>query len=128
MIAILLVSTFFDTRRPVLETGYARGARIFKALCDENRLRVLELLCSGEKCACVLLEELDIAQSTLSHHLKILCDSGLVDSRQDGKWTHYSLSRSGHDEALKVFEAFTAPHAGRRKAASFGAKEMNACS
>ena len=52
-----------------------RTALVFKALCDENRIRILKLLCGGEKCACKLLEELNISQSTLSHQMKILFDS-----------------------------------------------------
>lgn len=70
-------------------------ARIFKAFCDEKRLCILELLRSGEKCVCVLIEQLGLPQSTLSYHLKILCDSGIVDSRPDGKWTHYQLNPCG---------------------------------
>ena len=70
-------------------------AGIFKALGDENRIRVLRLLGGGEKCACRLLEELNITQPTLSHHMKILCDSGLVTSRKEGKWMHYSICRDG---------------------------------
>ena len=53
-------------------------ADVFKAFCDENRIRILKLLTTGEKCACKLLEELNITQPTLSHHMKILCDSGIV--------------------------------------------------
>lgn len=74
---------------------YKKEARIFKAFCDENRLAILALLQSGEKCACRLLEELNIQQSTLSHHMKILCDAGIVNSRKDGKWTHYAISSDG---------------------------------
>lgn len=73
---------------------YKNDAKVFKAFCDENRLEILELLRSGEKCACVLLEDLEIAQSTLSHHMKILCDSGIVKSRKEGKWTHYAIDDS----------------------------------
>lgn len=79
-------------------------AKIFKAFCDETRLTVLELLSSGEMCACVLLESLDVAQSTLSHHMKILVDSGVVVGRKDGKWTHYSLSAAGSQKALALLE------------------------
>jgi len=68
---------------------------IFKALSDENRIRVLKLLHGGEKCACRLLEELNISQPTLSHHMKILCDAGLVTGRKEGKWTHYSICCEG---------------------------------
>ena len=72
--------------------NHAADVKVFKAFCDENRLQVLELLRSGEKCACVLLEKLQISQSTLSHHMKILCESGVVVARKDGKWTHYSIA------------------------------------
>ena len=66
-------------------------ALIFKALGDENRVQILRLLQGGEKCACMLLKELDICQSTLSHHMKILCDAEIVTCRKDGKWMYYSL-------------------------------------
>ena len=75
--------------------GYREDAKIIKALADENRLKILDLLHSGEKCACILLEELNITQSTLSHHMKMLCDSSLVEYRKDGKWMHYSISAEG---------------------------------
>ena len=68
---------------------------IFKALSDENRIRILKMLRSGEKCACKLLEELNISQPTLSHHMKILCDAGIVNGRKEGKWTHYSMCCEG---------------------------------
>jgi ArsR family transcriptional regulator len=68
---------------------------VFKAFCDENRLMILEMLQSGEKCACVLLEKLNIAQSTLSHHMKILVESGIVSAHKEGKWTYYSISSKG---------------------------------
>ena len=66
--------------------------KAFKALGDENRLTILSLLYGGEKCACMLLEEMKISQPTLSHHMKILCDCGIVTARKDWKWTHYSLN------------------------------------
>ena len=70
-------------------------ALVFKSLSDENRIRILKLLRNGEKCACKLLEELNISQPTLSHHMKILCDSGLVTGRREGKWTHYAICCEG---------------------------------
>ena len=77
-----------------------KTAVIFKAFCDENRIRILELLQGGEKCACKLLEELNITQPTLSHHMKILCDSGIVEGRKEGKWMHYSISPCRINSAL----------------------------
>ena len=69
--------------------------RVFRAFADENRIRVLELLCEGEQCACVLLEDMSISQPTLSHHMKILCKSGIVKSRRIGKWNYYSIDKEG---------------------------------
>ena len=70
---------------------HTKAAKIFKAMGDENRLEILSLLRSGERCACKLLEDLQISQSTLSHHMKLLCDAGVVASRKEGKWVHYSI-------------------------------------
>lgn len=84
-----------------------KTALIFKAFCDENRIRILKLLRTGEKCACKLLEEINVTQPTLSHHMKILCDSGIVAGRKEGKWTHYSISSEGADYALKCLKALT---------------------
>lgn len=66
--------------------------KLCKALADENRLKILRLLKNGELCACHLLEDLQITQPTLSHHMKLLCDCGLVDYRKEGKWMHYSIA------------------------------------
>lgn len=76
-----------------------KTALIFKAFCDENRIKILQLLRDGEKCACMLLEEMNITQPTLSHHMKILCDSGIVVGRKEGKWMHYAISSEGIDMA-----------------------------
>lgn len=84
-----------------------KTAVIFKAFCDENRIRILNLLSTGEKCACKLLEELNITQPTLSHHMKILCDSGVVVGRKEGKWTHYSISDKGVEKAKKYLDVIT---------------------
>lgn len=81
---------------------YEDEAAVFKALCDPNRLLILETLQSGEKCACKILEDLKIGQPTLSHHMKILCDSGFVDSRREGKWMHYSINKQGFETAKKI--------------------------
>lgn len=66
---------------------------ILKALSDVNRLKILNIISKEEKCACVLLEDLKLTQSGLSYHMKILQEAGLVNPRQEGKWTHYTLKR-----------------------------------
>ena len=81
---------------------------IFKALCDENRVQILRILQNGERCACHLLEEMHLSQPTLSHHMKILCDSGLVSGRKEGKWMHYSISAEGVKVAVACLKEITA--------------------
>ena len=71
---------------------YGETAKLFKALGDENRLYILSMLQHGERCACVLLEHVNLSQPTLSHHMKILVGCGLVNDRKEGKWHHYSLN------------------------------------
>lgn len=87
-----------------MENKYEDTARVFKALCDPNRLMIIDMLQSGEKCACKLLQNLDIVQSTLSHHMKILCESGFVDGYRDGKWMHYSLNKQSFETAKRILD------------------------
>ena len=91
-----------------MATVYEERARVFKALCDERRQRILELLQGGEKCACVLIEQMDMPQSSLSYHMKILCDSGIVTGREEGKWTHYRISPEGSARAVELLREITA--------------------
>jgi len=92
-----------------LETIYERHVKVFKAFCDSKRLRILELLRGGEKCACVLIELMDMRQSALSYHMKILVESGVVESRQEGKWTHYNISEKGSAYARDLLKELTTP-------------------
>ena len=64
---------------------------ICRAMGDRNRLTIVESLSEGEKCACHLLEELNITQPTLSHHMSVLSESGLIHDRKEGRWHYYSL-------------------------------------
>lgn len=91
-----------------MATVYEERAKVFKALCDERRQRILELLHTGEKCACVLIDEMGMPQSSLSYHMKILCDSGIVKSREEGKWTHYQISKEGSEKAIELLRKITA--------------------
>ncbi len=91
-----------------METIYEQRAKVFKALCDPRRQRILELLHGGEKCACVLIDEMDMPQSSLSYHMKILCDSGIVTSREEGKWTYYQISSRGSEKAVELLREITA--------------------
>ena len=86
---------------------HEKNAKVFKAFCDANRLKVMHMLQSGEKCACQLLKELNVGQSTLSHHMKILCDAGIVSARKDGKWMHYSFNPGGILTTRSLLEQIT---------------------
>lgn len=85
---ILYIDDYLCERRIMTRED---AANICKALSDANRLIIIEMLTGGEKCGCELLEELRVTQPTLSHHMKVLSDCGLVNARKDGKWQHYSI-------------------------------------
>src|SRR5215203_405814 len=70
----------------------AVAAMRFRALGDETRLRIIEQLASGERSVSDLMVRLDLGQSLMSHHLRILRESGLVNDRRDGRWIHYSIA------------------------------------
>jgi ArsR family transcriptional regulator len=82
----------------------SRATQLFHALSDETRLAVVEMLHDGERCVCDLQAALDVAQSRLSFHLKVLKDAGLVTDRKDGRWVHYALSA----DAIAELTAITA--------------------
>jgi len=86
-----------DTSETVV-TG-TRMERVFHALSDVKRLRILEILRSGECCVCDLAGSLDIRQSLLSFHLRTLRDAGLVSDRKEGRWVHYALDEGVLREA-----------------------------
>lgn len=77
-------------------------AKVFKAFSDANRLKILELLKSGEQCSCVLLSDLKIGQSTLSYHMKMLVAAGVVTGREEGKWTYYRINEVGVQNAIQL--------------------------
>jgi len=88
-------------------TQYQKNAGRFKALADPTRLEIVDMLSCGELCACKILERFQITQPTLSHHMKILCDSELVNGRKDGKWTYYSLNGEIVNEFKEYLSAIT---------------------
>lgn len=79
-------------------------ALICRALSDANRLQIVELLTHGEQCTCVLLEHFSITQPTLTHHMRVLAECGLLKSRKEGRNTYYALNC----ETLADFRKFIA--------------------
>ena len=86
-----------------MNKSYAEYAPVFKALSDETRLKIIDMLSCGEMCACNILEEFSISQSTLSYHMKILSDIGLVNARRDGAWMKYTLNEERTNEVLAFY-------------------------
>lgn len=87
---------------------YAENVLLFKALADTSRLMIVDMLSCGELCACMILEKFNITQPTLSHHMKILCDCGLVSGRKEGKWTYYSLNNDKVQDFKDFLSSITA--------------------
>jgi len=85
-----------------MKCTYEEYVKIFKALSDETRLRIVGMLSDTELCACKILESFNITQPTLSYHMKILCNSGLVNGRRDGAWMKYTINREKL-EAIREF-------------------------
>ena len=90
-----------------MDDKYTSNVLLFKALANKHRLQIVDMLSCGELCACKLLEKFNITQPTLSGHMKILCDCGLVKARKDGKWTHYSLNERTTQEFKRFLDSIT---------------------
>lgn len=75
-----------------MKNNYDDNAKNIKALSDPSRLKILDILSCGERCACDILEHFDFTQPTLSHHMKVLMDCGFVDCRKEGLWNFYSIN------------------------------------
>ncbi|HWK88520.1 MAG TPA: metalloregulator ArsR/SmtB family transcription factor [Longimicrobium sp.] len=85
-----------------------RAARLFHALSDAKRLRIVEMLRSGERCVCDLTGALSAGQSLLSFHLKTLKEAGLVTDRREGRWAYYSLNPEAMAELEELAGALRA--------------------
>ncbi len=79
-------------------------AEIFKVLSDSNRLQIIDMLSCGEMCVCKILEKFNITQPTLSHHLKVLSDSGIVTSRKEANWMYYKLNDKKMKEIIEFLQ------------------------
>lgn len=83
-----------------MKQNYEGNAKIIKALSDSNRLKIIDILSCGERCACDILEHFDFTQPTLSHHMKVLMDCGIVECRKEGLWSFYSLDNSNCNKLI----------------------------
>ena len=105
--------------RSALDTD--RAVTLFHALSDETRIAILRMLRDGELCVCELQNELEVAQSRLSFHLRVLREAGLVSDRREGRWSYYALAPDAFAEAHDLVRALASERtAGRRQPKVFG--------
>ncbi len=90
-----------------MKYSYAEYVPAFKVISDETRLKIIDMLSYGEMCACDILEEVSISQSTLSYHMKILSESGLVNATRCGAWMKYTLNKDRTNEVINFFRHIT---------------------
>ena len=86
-----------------MQEKYHDLVKMLKGLADETRLKIMKMLSSGELCACKILEEFDITQPTLSYHMKILTDCGLVNARREGAWMKYTINDENLEKLKEIF-------------------------
>lgn len=91
----------------LVKQPYAEYVPVFKAISDETRLKILDMLSCGEMCASDILEQFEISQSTLSYHMKILSESGLVNGVRDGAWMIYTLNKEKANEVIGFLKVIT---------------------
>ena len=84
-----------------MNVSYFTQVKKLKALADETRLQIVEMLVDGELCACKIQEKFNFTQPTLSYHMKILTDCDLVNGRRDGAWMRYTLNKTEFDAVCK---------------------------
>lgn len=85
---------------------YELTAKVFKALGDPKRVQIVDMLSCGELCACDLLEHFDFTQPTLSHHMKVLINAGIIQTRKTGIWHNYSLNEENMKFISNIIQNF----------------------
>ena len=98
-----------------MESRYVKTAKIFKALSDPKRVKIVDMLSCGEMCACLLLKSFEITQPTLAHDMKVLSEAELVISRREGKNTYYSLNWDTIKEMNVVLQDMLKQHPEKKK-------------
>lgn len=90
------------------DINYEKLAMMMKAIANPNRMKIVDILSCGSQCACDVLVHFDFTQPTLSHHMKILEDAGVVIVSKEGKWSYYSLEATFVTEFTRsVMQLFT---------------------
>jgi len=83
-----------NSTKKIIPKEITKSTQLLKAIADENRLQIFQMLQSGEKCVCEIWKNLGLPQNLISHHLKVLKDLNLISSRKEGLWVFYKINKS----------------------------------
>ena len=97
-----------------MNSQYAEIAKVFKALSDPKRVKIVDLLSCGEMCGCVLLKCFEITQPTLAHDMKVLTEAGIVTSRREGKKTIYALNKEAVERYRRQVDGIFQDNSGNK--------------
>jgi ArsR family transcriptional regulator, arsenate/arsenite/antimonite-responsive transcriptional repressor len=111
----------------VNEFGVRSLTKLFRALGDETRLRIVALLAHGELCVCHIEKALELSQPNISRQLGILRASGVVDARRDGSWMYYSLAPQQHESVKAMLDQLVALFGAERAIRADHAKLRKSC-
>jgi ArsR family transcriptional regulator len=109
------------------EYGVRSLTKLFRALGDETRLRIVALLSHGELCVCHIEKALDLSQPNVSRQLGILRAAGIVDTRRDGSWMYYSLAPQEHDSVKAMLDQLVTLFGAERAIRTDHAKLRKSC-
>jgi ArsR family transcriptional regulator len=111
----------------VNEYGVRSLTKLFRALGDDTRLRIVALLAHGELCVCHIEKALELSQPNVSRQLGILRTSGVVDARRDGSWMYYSLAAQEHESVKAMLEQLVQLFGAERAIRTDHAKLRKSC-
>ena len=109
------------------EYGVRSLTKLFRALGDETRLRIVALLAHGELCVCHIENALELSQPNISRQLGILRAAGVVDCRREGTWVYYRVTEQEHDTVARALDVLTAAFGAERALRSDHAKLRRSC-
>jgi ArsR family transcriptional regulator, arsenate/arsenite/antimonite-responsive transcriptional repressor len=109
------------------DAGVRELTKLFRALADETRVRIVALLSHGELCVCHLIKALELSQPNISRHLGILRMAGVVDARRDGTWVYYRLAEQEHAAVQATLATLTEAFGAERAIRTDHAKLKKAC-
>ena len=115
------------TQVSIAEYGVRSLTKLFRALGDETRLRIVALLSHGELCVCHIEAALALSQPNVSRQLGILRAAGVVDARRDGSWMYYSIAPQEHDAVKTMLASLTEMFGAERTLKADHAKLRKAC-